>query len=106
MGRLGLLYYLISELHYSHYYSLCDASRTTIDGEISRGGELSREYEAAAHMCECEHESEHEQVNGNRRAASTRSRDVKCSAIRVYWENFTGGSVGFGALWHRGAGRC
>ena len=25
-------------------------SRTTIDEEISRGGELSREYEAAAHV--------------------------------------------------------
>ena len=96
MGRLGLLYYLISELHYSHYYSLCDASRTTIDGEISRGGELSREYEAAAHMCECEHESEHEQVNGNRRAASTQSRD-RNSAIHMNWENFQA-SVGIGAL--------
>ena len=48
-------------------------------------------------MCEREHESEHEQVNGNRRAASTHSCD-RNSAIHMNRENFQA-SVGIGALW-------
>ena len=61
-------------------------------------------------MCECEHESEHEQVNGNRRAARTQSRD------RIIWENFycrlpwrVGIRLAFGGAWHWAIGalwRC
>ena len=47
--------------------------------------------------CECEHVSEHEQANGNRRAASTQSR-YRYSAIHMNRENF-GGFLGiWGAL--------